>query len=153
MKEPMTGEQEKLEEAHSNIGLSVEEENERALKLGLLHNKIDSKEADQPPPPKFTQTIEAGGSSSIPETGGSSSIPESTPVDQTQETGTNAAMIIYETPTVSPTDVEMLNASERGEDEEEDHMDTDVPYLLTMEEMEIREKAQEEELKRKLEAE
>ena len=92
----------------------------------------------------FTQTNEAGGSSRIP---------ESTTVDQTQDTGTNAAMIIYETPTVSPTDVEMLNASARGEDEEEDHMDTDVPYLLTMEEMEIREKAQEEELKRKQEAE
>jgi hypothetical protein len=62
-------------------------------------------------------------------------------------------MIIYETPTVSPADVEMQNASERGEDDEEDHMDTDVPYLLTMEEMEIREKAQKEELKRKQEAE
>jgi hypothetical protein len=39
MKEPMTAEQ---EEAHSNIGLYVEEENERALNLGLLHSKIDS---------------------------------------------------------------------------------------------------------------
>jgi membrane protein involved in colicin uptake len=92
----------------------------------------------------FTQTNKAGGSSSIP---------ESTPVDQTQETGTNAAMIIYETPTVSPTDVDILDASVRGEDDEEDHMDIEVPYLLTMEEMEIREKAQEEEIKRKLEVE
>ena len=62
-------------------------------------------------------------------------------------------MIIYETPTVSPTDVEMLNASEQGEEDEADHMDTEVPHLLTLEEMEIREKAQEEELKRKQEAE
>lgn len=42
LKEPMTAEQEKQEEAQTNIGLSVEEENERALKLGILHSKIDS---------------------------------------------------------------------------------------------------------------
>jgi hypothetical protein len=64
MKEPMTAEQ---EEVHSNLGLSVEEENERTLNLGLLHSKIDSFQAAQPPPPMFTQTNEAGGSSSIPE--------------------------------------------------------------------------------------
>jgi hypothetical protein len=62
-------------------------------------------------------------------------------------------MIVYETPTVSPTYVEMLNASEQGEEDEADHMDTEVQHLLTLEEMVIREKAQEEELKRKHEAE
>jgi hypothetical protein len=70
LKAPMTAEQEK-----THIGLSVEEENERALKLGLLHNKIFSFQANQPPPPQFTQTTKTGGSSSIPEAGGSSTIP------------------------------------------------------------------------------
>jgi hypothetical protein len=145
MKEPMTAEQ---EETHSNLGLSVEEENERVLKLGILHSKIDSFQANLPPPPQFTQTTEVGGSSSAPEAGGSSTIPESATV-----TGTGAAIIVYETPNVSPTDVEMHTASEQGEEEEADHMDTEVPHLLTLEEMEIQERAQKEELKRKQEEE
>ena len=91
MKEPMTAEYEE-----SNIGLSAEEENERALKLGILHSKIDVFQADQPPPPSFDQTTEAGGSSSVPEAGGSSTIPEPT------TTGTGATMMVYESPTVSP---------------------------------------------------
>ena len=118
MKEPMTAEQDK-----THIGLSVEEENERALKLGLLHSRIDSFQADQPPPPHFDQTTEAGGSSSAPEAGGSSTIPESTTAEHSTVTGTGAAMIVYETPNVSPTDVEMHTASEQGEEEEADHMD------------------------------
>jgi hypothetical protein len=144
LKKPMTEEQERQEEANTNLGLSMEEENERALKLGILHSKIDSFQTDQPPPPLFTQPSEAGGSSSIP---------ESTPVSQTQETGTNTEMIVYETRTISPEDVEMHNASEREVDDEEDHINTDFPHLMTMEEMEKREKASEEELKRKQEAE
>jgi hypothetical protein len=134
MKEPMTAEQ---ESTHSHIGLSAEEENERALNLGILHSKIDAFQADQPPPPLFSQTDEAGGSSSIPE----------------PTTGTNADLVVYNTPTVSPTDVEMLNASAAEEGEEEDHMDTEAPHLLNMEEMELRERALEEELKKKQEAE
>lgn len=58
LKEPMTAEQ---ESAQSNIGLSVEEENVRALNLGILHSKIDAFNADLPPPPLFSQTDEAGG--------------------------------------------------------------------------------------------
>jgi hypothetical protein len=103
LKEPMTEEQEKQEEAHVNIGLTVEEENERALKLGILQSKIDSFQADQPPPPPVVQPSEAGGSSSIPE-----------PVSDTQtntETGSKS-MIIYETPNVTPEDVEMTSATE-----------------------------------------
>lgn len=132
MKEPMTEE--------SNIDLSANEENERALKLGLLHSRIDAFQAAQPPPPSFDQTTEAGGSSSVPETGGSSTIPEPT------ATGTGVAMTVYVSPTVSPADIVM-------EDEGADHMDTEVPYLLSVEEMEIREKAQEEEMRKKHEAE
>jgi hypothetical protein len=134
LKEPMTVEQ---ESAQSNIGLSVEEENERALNSGILHSKIDAFNADLPPPPLFSQTDEAGGSSSVPES----------------TTGTNTEIVVYTTPTVSPTDVEMHNASAAEEEEEEDHMDTETPQLLTMEEMELRERAQEEELKKKQEAE
>lgn len=146
----MTAEQ---EETHSNIRLSVEEENERVLKLGILHSKIDSFQASHPPPPQFTQTNEAGGSSSAPEAGGSSTIPETTTTEPSTIIGTGAAIILYETPNVSPTNVEMHTASEQGEEEEADHMDTEVPHLLTLEEMEIRERAQEEELKRKQEEE
>ena len=102
----------------------MEEENERDLKLGILHSKIDSFHANQPPPPQFSQTTEAGGSSSIPEKGGSSTIPESTTTEPSTITGTGAALIVYETPNVSPTDVEMHTASEHGEEEEADHMDT-----------------------------
>lgn len=148
MKEPMTAEPEE-----TNIGLSVEEENERALKLGILHSKIDSFQADQPPPPQFEQTTEAGGSSSAPEAGGSSTIPESATAEHSTVIGTGAAIIVYETPNVSPTDIEMHTASDQGEEEEADHMDTEVPHLLTLEEMEIQERAQEEELKRKQEEE
>ncbi|MCO6517324.1 MAG: hypothetical protein J6586_12695, partial [Snodgrassella sp.] len=120
--------------AQESEGLSVEEENERALNLGLLHSRIDDFNANQPPPPEFTQTTT--------EAGTSSSIPEST-------TGIHTEMVTYDNPSVSPTDFDMT----MGEDVEGDPMDTDAPRLMSVEEMESRERAQEEELKRKQEAE
>ena len=122
MKEPMTAEQ---ESAQSNIGLSVEEENERALKLGLLHSKIDAFNAALPLPLVFSHTTEAGGSSSIPDS----------------TTGINTDLVAYDNPSVSPTNIEMTNASATGEEEEEDPMDTDDSQLMSMEEMELRERA------------
>jgi hypothetical protein len=134
MKEPMTAEQ---EYAHTNINLSVEAENERALNLGLLHSRIDAFNADLPPPPVFSQATDAGGSSNILES----------------TTGINTDLVVYDNPSVSPSDFDMTNASAAEEEEEGEPMDTDAPRLLTMEEMELRERAQEEELKRKQEVE
>jgi hypothetical protein len=104
-----------------------------ALNLGLLHSRIDKFNADLPPPPLFSQTTDVGGTSSTPE----------------PTTGISSELVAFDNPSVTPTDIEMT----MGEEEEEDPMDTDAPRLMSMEEMELRERAQEEELQRKQEAE
>lgn len=108
--------QQQQEDAQVDIGLSVEQENERTLKLGILHSCINTFEADQPPPPLINQPSEVGGSSSVTEPllvnqPGEVTAPKE-PVTNLvnqfgKETGSGSAFVVFKLPEGTPEDKEI----------------------------------------------